>query len=115
MANRRYDDLCEAFVKSVLMGQVEKCEGGCTFGHIRYRTGSEQMIVDCCHCSWVQRQSGRAFAVNALIEADRVELTSEKVEEVTVPSHGGKGQTIARCPKCRVESSYQFHTGWVAG
>ncbi|NNL18586.1 MAG: aldehyde-activating protein, partial [Boseongicola sp.] len=41
------------------------CEGGCTCGHVRYRVSSEPMIVHCCHCTWCQRQSGSAFAVNA--------------------------------------------------
>jgi hypothetical protein len=49
-----------------------------------------------------QRQNGSAFAVNALIEADRVRLLQGDVAEVTVPSPSGKSQVIARCPKCLV-------------
>lgn len=93
------------------MGQFETCEGGCTCGHVRYQVNSEPMIVHCCHCSWCQRQSGSAFAVNALIEADRVELTSGEVEEITVPSPSGKGQTIARCPNCRVAVWSNYYMG----
>jgi hypothetical protein len=37
-----------------------------------------------------------------MIEADRVELTQGEVEVVATPSLSGKGQKIARCPKCRV-------------
>ncbi|WP_229666225.1 GFA family protein [Actibacterium pelagium] len=93
------------------MAQFETCEGGCTCGHVRYQVISEPMIVHCCHCSWCQRQSGSAFAVNALIEADRVKLISGAVEEVTVPSPSGKGQTIARCPICRVAVWSNYYMG----
>jgi hypothetical protein len=85
-----------------MTGSYETCEGGCTCGHVRYGVTSEPMIVHCCHCRWCQRQSGTAFAVNALIETDRVELLSGAVEEIDMASPSGKGQTIARCPKCRV-------------
>jgi hypothetical protein len=77
-------------------------EGGCTCGSVRYRMQSAPMFVHCCHCRWCQRESGGAFAVNALIEADRVELLAGDVEEIDTPTQSGKGQRIARCPRCRV-------------
>jgi hypothetical protein len=60
------------------------------------------MIVHCCHCRWCQRESGAAFALNAMIEADRVTLIEGEVEVVVTPSASGKGQQISRCPRCRV-------------
>ena len=77
-------------------------DGGCTCGHVRYRMLSHPLIVHCCHCSWCQRQTGSSFALNALIEADRVQLLHGDVAESTVPSPSGKSQRIARCPKCQV-------------
>ena len=77
-------------------------DGGCACGHVRYRIKSEPLIVHCCHCRWCQRQNGSAFAVNALIEVDRVELLEGDVVDVSVPSPSGKGQKISRCPKCQV-------------
>jgi hypothetical protein len=62
----------------------------------------EPMFVHCCHCTWCQRETGSAFAVNALIEADRVEVVRGEVEVVHTPSASGKGQRISRCPVCRV-------------
>lgn len=87
------------------------CEGGCTCGHVRYQVTVAPMIVHCCHCSWCQRQNGSAFAVNALIEADCVELISGGVEEIEIASPSGKGQTIARCPKCRVAIWSNYYMG----
>ena len=77
-------------------------EGGCTCRSVRYRMTSKPLFVHCCHCRWCQRESGSAFALNALIEADRVELLHGAVELVATPSNSGKGQKIARCPQCRV-------------
>ncbi len=60
------------------------------------------MFVHCCHCRWCQRETGTAFALNAMIEADRVDLLSGEVEVVNTPSNSGKGQKYSRCPKCRI-------------
>ena len=77
-------------------------EGGCTCQAIRYRMLSRPMIVHCCHCRWCQRETGSAFALNALIEADRVVLLSGTPDVVNTPSNSGKGQKVWRCPSCRV-------------
>ena len=77
-------------------------EGGCSCRRIRYRMQSSPLIVHCCHCRWCQRETGTAFALNAVIEAERViHLTSEP-EVIDTPSQSGRGQMIARCPDCRV-------------
>ncbi len=77
-------------------------EGGCTCRAVRYRLASAPLFVHCCHCRWCQRETGSAFAINAMIEADRVELLQGAPEIVPTPSSSGKGQKIARCPRCRV-------------
>jgi hypothetical protein len=79
----------------------ESFEGGCTCRGVRYRMTSRPMVVHACHCTWCQRETGTAFATNAVIEADRVVVQGE-VEVIESPSASGKGQRIARCPKCRV-------------
>jgi hypothetical protein len=82
--------------------QTETHEGGCTCRQVRYRLTSKPMFVHCCHCRWCQRETGTAFALNAMIESDRVELLSGEVEVVNTPSNSGKGQKISRCPRCRI-------------
>ena len=84
------------------MASNDTFEGGCTCRHVRYRIKSKPLFVHCCHCSWCQRETGTAFALNAMIEADRVELTAGEVEPVDTPSASGNGQKIWRCPHCRV-------------
>jgi hypothetical protein len=77
-------------------------EGGCTCRAIRYRMMSRALIVHCCHCRWCQRETGTAFALNAVIESTRVQDLSGVPETVLTPSLSGKGQKIVRCPTCRV-------------
>jgi hypothetical protein len=77
-------------------------EGHCTCNQVRYRMLSRPLFVHCCHCRWCQRETGASFALNAMIEADRVELLRGTVEVVNTPSNSGKGQKISRCPSCRV-------------
>ena len=77
-------------------------EGGCTCRQVRYRLSGLPLIVHACHCRWCQRETGTAFALNALYEADRVTHLASEPEIVPTPSMSGKGQRIARCPSCRV-------------
>ena len=77
-------------------------EGGCTCRHVRYRMTSKPLFVHCCHCRWCQRETGASYALNAMIESDRVQLLQGDVEVIETPSNSGKGQKISRCPHCRV-------------
>ena len=77
-------------------------EGGCDCKRIRYRMKTRPLFVNCCHCRWCQRETGASFALNAMIEMDRVELLGEPPDLVDTPSESGTGQKIARCPNCRV-------------
>lgn len=77
-------------------------EGGCDCRALRYRMSSAPLFVHCCHCRWCQRESGASFALNAMIEADRVLNLGIEPELVHTPSDSGMGQKIARCPHCRV-------------
>jgi hypothetical protein len=75
-------------------------EGGCDCRAVRYRMTGTPLFVHCCHCRWCQRETGASFALNAMIESSRLELLAGKPEMVDTPSNSGKGQKIARCPKC---------------
>ena len=77
-------------------------EGGCSCGAVRYRLASAPLFVHCCHCLNCQRQTGSAFVVNLLIEADRVELLAGEPLPVDVPRDDGSTQPIWRCPDCRI-------------
>ena len=46
--------------------------------------------------------AGSAFVLNALIEADRVEVLSGAPEPVSMPTDSGRPHDIYRCPVCKV-------------
>lgn len=77
-------------------------EGGCTCGEIRYRITSAPLFVHCCHCRWCQRETGSSFALNAMIEAERLVILHGCPELILTPSNSGKGQKVSRCPACKV-------------
>lgn len=84
------------------MTDEEEPGGRCTCGTVRYRLTDSPLFVHCCHCRWCQRETGAAFALNAMIESARVVLVEGEPEIVMTPSQSGKGQKIARCRACRV-------------
>jgi hypothetical protein len=77
-------------------------EGGCTCREVRFCLLTRPLFVHCCHCRWCQRETGASFALNAMIEADRVVILSGNPEVVMTPTLSGRGQKISRCPICQV-------------
>jgi hypothetical protein len=94
------------------MSSVFPLDGGCDCGLVRYRMQTRPLFVHCCHCRWCQRESGASFALNALIESDRVMNLGTEPEIIDTPTQSGKGQKIARCPKCRIAVWSNY---WSAG
>jgi hypothetical protein len=83
-------------------------QGGCACGELRYRLASEPLFVHCCHCLNCQRQTGSAFVINLLIEADRVEVLAGTPVAIDVPRDDGSVQRIFRCPRCQVAVFSQY-------
>jgi hypothetical protein len=81
---------------------TDRREGGCACGAVRYRLTSEPLFIHCCHCLNCQQQTGSAFVINVLIEADRVELLAGDLKPVDVPRDDGSTQRIFRCSACQV-------------
>ena len=77
-------------------------EGGCTCRHVRYRMTTRPLFVHCCHCRWCQRETGASFALNAMIESERIEVLSGNPVVIATPSNSGRGQKIVRCPECHI-------------
>ena len=85
-------------------------EGGCSCGAVRYRLTSEPLFVNCCHCLNCQRQTGSAFVINLLIEAEQIELLGAEPLPLDVPRDDGSMQRIYRCPSCQVAVFSEY--GW---
>lgn len=84
-------------------------DGRCPCGAVTYRLANAPLFTHACHCTWCQRESGSAFALNALIETEFLHVTGP-VEEIITPSNSGKGQIVARCPTCKV-ALYSHYAG----
>ncbi len=91
--------------------KFENIEGGCTCGDVRYKVNQSPLITHACHCRWCQRQTGGPHVINALYEANLIELTKGDVENIMTDSPSGKGQLIARCPSCRIALWSNYHFG----
>ncbi|HEX4174247.1 MAG TPA: GFA family protein [Acetobacteraceae bacterium] len=79
---------------------TETFAGGCACGKLRYRMQSKPMFVHCCHCKDCQRQTGTAFVLNAMIEADRVEQLLGEPRPYPMPTDSGRPHTVFRCEDC---------------
>ncbi len=75
-------------------------EGGCACNAVRYRLRAPPMFVHCCHCRDCQRQTGSAFVLNALIEADRFTLLSGETAPSAMPTDSGRPHHVHRCTAC---------------
>jgi len=86
--------------------------GQCGCGAVTYHMKSGPIFVHCCHCIDCQRQTGSAYVLNAIIEADRVEVEGPTIE-IDLPTPSGLGQIITRCEACGVAlfSSYMIRLG----
>jgi hypothetical protein len=69
-------------------------EGGCHCGAVRYRMMDAPFYVNACHCRDCQKLSGSAFALNAMIEDDRIELLQGALVK--------DAEGCIRCPNCNV-------------
>ena len=83
------------------MNNKKSIRGKCSCGETQYELLDSPMFVHCCHCTWCQRETGSAFALNALIEASLVNITKGSPECIHTPSNSGQGQDITRCAQCK--------------
>lgn len=78
-------------------------KGYCTCKTVTYEVLASFLCVNCCHCTWCQRETGTAFVLNCIIETSNFRITSEtKPVLIDTPSISGDGQMVARCPDCYV-------------
>ncbi len=76
--------------------------GQCSCGEIRFEMTDSPLFNHACHCTNCQRQSGSAHALNAMIESSCVKVVSGTAEGIIMETGSGMGQTIYRCPSCKV-------------
>ena len=77
-------------------------KGQCNCGAVHYYLEEKPLFVHCCHCSYCQKETGSAFAINALIESRYIRLTAEEPVLTYFKTKSGHGQRIMRCPHCQI-------------
>ncbi len=80
---------------------AEHFDGGCFCGAMRYRLNARPMFVNCCHCRDCQKQTGAAFAINAIIERDRIALLQGAPVMITLPTESGRPHDVYKCASCQ--------------
>jgi hypothetical protein len=89
-------------------------EGGCVCGAVRYRVHGAPLRVTVCHCTWCQRRTGSAFAVSAVFEQARFELTG-RAPQIHRHRSDESGRWLDQhfCPDCGGQVGFTLE--WVGG
>jgi hypothetical protein len=79
---------------------MERIEGGCLCGSVRYSSKAEPVMTAVCHCKHCQRQSGSAFAILVAIPRETLEI--DKTYLNFFNDIGESGLPVKRnfCSKC---------------
>ena len=87
---------------------LESHEGGCLCGAVRYTTHGNPMRVTVCHCTWCQRRTGSAFAVESLFKVEQVEITGKLNHFRSISDESGRWIELDFCPKCGTNIGFTF-------
>jgi hypothetical protein len=80
---------------------ADEHEGGCVCGAVRYVTRGEPMRVTVCHCTWCQRRSGTAFAVEPVFNEDQVEIRGGSLTRYRhISDESGRWLDNEFCSRC---------------
>ncbi len=80
---------------------MEKHEGGCVCGAVRYAVSGDPLRVTVCHCTWCQRRTGSGFAVEPAFWADKVVVSGGPLTKYRhVSDESGRWLDIEFCPAC---------------
>ena len=83
-------------------------EGGCVCGAVRYTTRGDPMRVTVCHCTWCQRRTGSAFAVESLFNEAQVEISGELNQFRSTSDESGRWLERDFCPRCGTNIGFTF-------
>jgi len=80
---------------------TETHEGGCLCGASRYAVTGEPLRVTVCHCTYCQRRTGSAFAVEAVFDKSQVSMTAADVRRYRhISDESGRWLETEFCANC---------------
>jgi hypothetical protein len=94
--DRRAYSLHRGFLAMTIGSAFVPLTGGCNCGKVRFRMQSAPMITHCCHCRNCQKASGSAFAINAMIETERLTIVAGTPQLF----EGPENQKEVQCSDC---------------
>jgi hypothetical protein len=82
---------------------IERIDGGCLCGAIRYQASGAAYGITHCHCRTCRRASGAPFVTWAGFDADKFEFTQGQ------PATYGSSKNVVRtfCSRCGTALTYQ--------
>lgn len=80
---------------------INKNEGGCVCGSIRYKVTGDPKRVTICHCLWCQRRTGSAFGVEAVFDETQITINDDSVSRYQhISDESGRWLEQQFCGKC---------------
>ena len=77
-----------------------KIDGACLCGHISYEAVIDPERVGICHCTDCQINSGTAYGVVAIADADRFTLLTGTLKVYEKIADSGTVRALSFCPEC---------------
>ena len=73
--------------------------GSCLCGSVNYKSNSDPLIIQNCHCDQCRKATGSVYLTNLFIKEENFEITG-KVNNYTHLSDAGNNMTKYFCPNC---------------
>ena len=73
--------------------------GSCLCGSVNYKSNSDPLVIQNCHCDQCRRATGSVYLTNLFIKEENFEITGE-VNNYTHLSDAGNNMKKYFCPKC---------------
>tara|TARA_Y100000994_G_scaffold243447_1_gene241808 strand:+ start:2587 stop:2997 length:411 start_codon:yes stop_codon:yes gene_type:complete len=73
--------------------------GSCLCGSVNYKSNSDPLVIQNCHCDQCRKATGSVYLTNLFIKEENFENTGE-VNNYTHLSDAGNNMTKYFCPKC---------------
>jgi len=73
--------------------------GSCLCGSVNYKSISDPLVIQNCHCDQCRKATGSVYLTNLFIKEENFEITGE-VNNYTHLSDAGNNMTKYFCPNC---------------
>lgn len=73
--------------------------GSCLCGSVNYKSNSDPLVIQNCHCDQCRKATGSVYLTNLFIREENFEITGE-VNNYTHLSDAGNNMTKYFCPNC---------------